>query len=69
MIGVNISAIQLEDATFAECITHALREFGVDPKAVESEITESVVVGGQDDLFSKPNGLGQRLAIDDFGTG
>lgn len=72
MMSVNISALQLKDANFAEDITHVLQELEVDPKVLELEITESVVMGEQDDLSAKLNELkvlGLRLAIDDFGTG
>jgi diguanylate cyclase (GGDEF)-like protein len=72
LMSVNISARQLQESNFAEYITQALQEFGVDPSAFELEITESVVMGDQDDLSAKLNdlkSLGVRLAIDDFGTG
>jgi diguanylate cyclase (GGDEF)-like protein/PAS domain S-box-containing protein len=72
LMSVNISARQLQESNFAEDITQALQEFGVDPSAFELEITESVVMGDQDDISAKLNelkGLGVRLAIDDFGTG
>ena len=72
LMSVNISARQLQDPTFAEDITQILQEFKVDPNAFELEITESVVMGDQDDIFdrlSELKRLGVRLAIDDFGTG
>jgi diguanylate cyclase (GGDEF)-like protein/PAS domain S-box-containing protein len=72
LMSVNISAKQLQHPNFAENITQVLQEFEVDPNAFELEITESVVMGDQDDISAKLNelkGLGVRLAIDDFGTG
>jgi diguanylate cyclase (GGDEF)-like protein/PAS domain S-box-containing protein len=72
LMSVNISATQLQDANFAEDITHILQEFEADLNTLELEITESVVMGEQDDLIAKLDelkSLGVRLAIDDFGTG
>ena len=72
LMSVNISARQLQHPNFAEDITQILQEFEVDPNAFELEITESVVMGDQDDIFDKLSelkSLGVRVAIDDFGTG
>ena len=72
LMSVNISAKQLQDPNFAEDITQILQEFEVNPNAFELEITESVVMGDEEDIFDKLRelkNLGVRLAIDDFGTG
>jgi diguanylate cyclase (GGDEF)-like protein/PAS domain S-box-containing protein len=72
LISVNISARQLQHPNFAEDITQVLQEFEVDPNAFELEITESVVMGDEEDIFDKLSelkSLGVRVAIDDFGTG
>jgi diguanylate cyclase (GGDEF)-like protein/PAS domain S-box-containing protein len=72
LMSVNISARQLQHPNFATDITQILQEFGVDPNAFELEITESAVMGDEEDIFDKLRelkSLGVRLAIDDFGTG
>ena len=72
MMSVNISAMQLQDPNFAEDITQILQGFEVDLNAFELEITESVVMGYEEEIFDRLTelkSLGVRLAIDDFGTG
>lgn len=46
--------------------------YGIDPKYIEVEVTESVVVENVDELkrvLSELEKFGFRIAIDDFGTG
>ena len=55
-----------------EDVAGILQETGLDPRRLELEITESVVLDGARDTIEKLEGLrelGVELSIDDFGTG
>jgi len=71
-VSVNVSARQMRRPGLLEEVRSALEESGLDPAALELEITESVVARRRDEMTSILNGvagLGVRLALDDFGTG
>jgi len=70
-IAVNLSVKQFMDHNLVDKISRILLETGLEPKFLELEITESVLM--QDVvLISKTleqlNKLGVRISIDDFGT-
>jgi diguanylate cyclase (GGDEF)-like protein/PAS domain S-box-containing protein len=71
-ISVNVSARQFRDPGFVAGVRSALRQTGVPPSSLVLELTESLLLDGDDrireDLADLRN-LGLRLAIDDFGTG
>jgi diguanylate cyclase (GGDEF)-like protein len=71
---VNLSVLQLRHPQLLEEVYEALSESGMDPRELALEITESVVMTGQDrsnavDILRGLKNLGVSLAIDDFGTG
>ena len=71
-IAINVSAVQLRRKSFAEMVRSLLAETGADPRLIEMEITERVLVGGNEDAIHalrQIDALGIKLAIDDFGTG
>ena len=71
-IAINISAIQIRESCFIENITNAIKSTGLDPKCLEFELTESVLMEDSElviDKFMKLNDMGLKMAIDDFGTG
>jgi len=71
-VCVNISARQFQSEAFVKNIHHALKISGLDPKGLELEITEGMVIGDIDAVVRKLkifSELGISLAIDDFGTG
>jgi diguanylate cyclase (GGDEF)-like protein/PAS domain S-box-containing protein len=71
-IAVNVSAIQFRQQGFGDLIRSVLRETGLDPKYLELELTESLLLSNADVMFSILQDLkdmGVMLAIDDFGTG
>ena len=71
-VAINVSAIQLRQQSFAGMVADVLAETGVDPRQIEMEITESVIIGGHDEAIAalrQLDALGIRIAIDDFGTG
>jgi diguanylate cyclase (GGDEF)-like protein/PAS domain S-box-containing protein len=71
-MAVNISAIQFRDENFPELVFATLKETGLDPKALELELTESVLMKHAESTASILKALrarGVQVAIDDFGTG
>ena len=71
-IAVNVSAIQFRQQGFHEVIRKVLEETGLDPKYLELELTESLLLSNGEVMFSMLQDLkdmGVMLAIDDFGTG
>jgi EAL domain-containing protein (putative c-di-GMP-specific phosphodiesterase class I) len=71
-LNVNLAVRQLRNAGLVADIDRVLRSTGLDPKRLQLEITESAVMGPEDDSLRALNSLvdmGVSLAIDDFGTG
>jgi EAL domain-containing protein (putative c-di-GMP-specific phosphodiesterase class I) len=71
-MSVNISAIELRDEQFLRGIFAALKDTGLNPRFLELELTESVLMNHVESTQSILKALretGVRLAIDDFGTG
>ncbi|WP_213807752.1 EAL domain-containing protein [Granulicella sp. dw_53] len=71
-IAVNISAIEFRDENFLDGVFNILKETGLDPKLLELELTESVLMKGADSTEMALKTLRKRgiqLAVDDFGTG
>jgi len=71
-MAVNLSARQFVDDSLLADIANALEESGMDPKLLELELTESMVIHNFElatELLLSIKKMGVRLAIDDFGTG
>jgi diguanylate cyclase (GGDEF)-like protein len=71
-VSVNLSARQLQDAHLISDVERIMRESGVDPRMIQLEITESVVMQDPEAMVAKLHALkrlGVKLAVDDFGTG
>jgi EAL domain-containing protein (putative c-di-GMP-specific phosphodiesterase class I) len=71
-IGVNISATNLNDEAFPDKLSQLCREFGVAPKQISLELTETATSSDAMSLkaiLSRIRLKGFRLAIDDFGIG
>src|SRR3954451_7988009 len=71
-LNVNLSGVQLADASVVDDVSNALRESGLDPARLTLEITESVVMQNSETnmrRLRRLRELGVTLAIDDFGTG
>jgi diguanylate cyclase (GGDEF)-like protein/PAS domain S-box-containing protein len=71
-VSINLSARQFHVADLGDRIVAAAREAGVDPSAVQLEITESSVmrdVEAASALLKDLKARGFKLAMDDFGTG
>jgi len=71
-ISVNLSIRQLRQPNFVEQVNVILNETGIDPKMLEFELTESMLMKNLNETIAaleKIKKLGISLAIDDFGTG
>jgi diguanylate cyclase (GGDEF)-like protein/PAS domain S-box-containing protein len=71
-IAVNISAMEFRHEHFLEGVFEILKETGLDPKLLELELTESVLmkrVEATGSILATLRAKGIRVAVDDFGTG
>lgn len=70
-MSVNISRSQLRDPTLPATIEAALLAHGIEPDALELEITETLPLDEEETLeaLQRLRQLGLMLALDDFGTG
>ena len=71
-ISINISAQQLSDEHFADYVLDRLDAYRVNPKKIELELTENVLVQNMQQAISNIVQLtnkGIKIAVDDFGTG
>jgi EAL domain-containing protein (putative c-di-GMP-specific phosphodiesterase class I) len=71
-MAVNISAMQLRNESFLEGVFAILQDTRLDPKLLELELTESVLMKHAESTASILTILRQRgvqVAVDDFGTG
>ncbi len=71
-LSVNLSARQFHQQRLARKIRGALERTGLDPTALELEITESVAMSDAEMTINIMRDLGTegvRLSVDDFGTG
>jgi diguanylate cyclase (GGDEF)-like protein/PAS domain S-box-containing protein len=71
-MAVNISALQFRDEGFLEGLFSILAETGMDPKQLEVELTESVLMKHAESaeaILKALRARGVQVAVDDFGTG
>ncbi|OZM56600.1 GGDEF domain-containing protein [Lottiidibacillus patelloidae] len=71
-IAVNISTIQLKHQNFVFIVKEILNETGLDPKWLELEVTESILMEDNEILkgvLIELKDIGVSISIDDFGTG
>jgi len=71
-VSINYSSRQLNDTGYVEFLKSLLERYCVEPKYIEIEITESLLVEKSDvseKLFDDLRSLGISLLLDDFGTG
>jgi diguanylate cyclase (GGDEF)-like protein/PAS domain S-box-containing protein len=71
-IAINLSPRQFFDESLVADVSQIVDETGVDPRLLEFEITESMVMRQTERammLLTQLKAMGIRLAIDDFGTG
>lgn len=71
-MSVNVSPRQLRNADFEKNLVRALEISGIDPRRLVLEITENMLMSGQERtqaLLRKITATGVRFSLDDFGTG
>jgi EAL domain-containing protein (putative c-di-GMP-specific phosphodiesterase class I) len=71
-IAVNVSARELQDESFVEGVYAILKDTGLDPGALELELSESVLMRRAETTASILQTLrerGIRVLVDEFGTG
>lgn len=71
-IAVNLSPVQFRMSGFAERVIEIVRQTGADPRSIELEVTETILL--EDDEMCQHalktlRQAGFRIALDDFGTG
>jgi diguanylate cyclase (GGDEF)-like protein/PAS domain S-box-containing protein len=70
-VSVNVSPIQI-NSELVDQVRDLLKESGLDPKRLELEVTEDVLIKDFDQtasMFARLRGLGVQVAMDDFGAG
>ncbi|MFA5214967.1 EAL domain-containing protein [Sulfuricurvum sp.] len=71
-VAVNISAVQFKRGNLEAIVKNALESSGLNPKLLELELTESILINDVENILKTVQilkGLGIQLSIDDFGTG
>ncbi|MES2674771.1 MAG: EAL domain-containing protein [Pseudomonadota bacterium] len=72
VVSVNISVLQFKQPEFLARVETILQKVGIEPKSIELELTESILMGDMDasiQILQQFCDRGYRIAIDDFGTG
>jgi diguanylate cyclase (GGDEF)-like protein/PAS domain S-box-containing protein len=71
-VSVNISPRQFKRPELVETIQHTLTQSGLEPRFLEIEVTESLVMENAEDFVARLHALkalGVEVSVDDFGTG
>jgi diguanylate cyclase (GGDEF)-like protein len=71
-VAINVSARQMEEDNYVEHVLSVIKKYDVNPKLLELEITETVLMKALDKNFialKKLRQHGINISIDDFGTG
>jgi EAL domain-containing protein (putative c-di-GMP-specific phosphodiesterase class I) len=71
-MAVNVSAIELREESFLDGFFAIVKETGLDPRSLEVELTESVLMKHAEStasILQTLRGWGIKVAVDDFGTG
>jgi len=71
-VAVNVSPVELKSRRFVDRVIETLRERSIDPKRLQLEITEGVLLDTSEATeagLTRLREAGIRLALDDFGTG
>jgi EAL domain-containing protein (putative c-di-GMP-specific phosphodiesterase class I)/ActR/RegA family two-component response regulator len=71
-VAVNLSALQFRETNVLNIISGALEDYGLDPRWLDVELTESLVMHDPEaaqQTMRQFGQLGLRISLDDFGTG
>lgn len=71
-VAINLSQVQIRDKSLFDYIKDKIEEYDIDPKNIEFEVTESVIMKSAErniKMLKKIKELGVSIALDDFGTG
>jgi len=72
VVAVNLSSVQFLHEHLLRSVDNALAQSGLAPEFLDLEVTEGVIMGGNEKAIATVTALrerGVRLTIDDFGTG
>lgn len=72
MLAINLSPVQLRDPMLADEMLATIAAYGMDPRRVEVEVTEGVLIDRRETATANLRTLraaGVRIVMDDFGTG
>jgi len=70
-VAVNVTTKQFRLYGFANTIKSILEEYDLDPKYLELELTENMIINNLDmiNMIDEIKKIGVQIALDDFGTG
>jgi EAL domain-containing protein (putative c-di-GMP-specific phosphodiesterase class I) len=71
-VAINISAVELRAPGFVSGVRAILKETGLEPRYLELELTETVLIEDSQsvaEMLKELKDIGVLLALDDFGTG
>jgi diguanylate cyclase (GGDEF)-like protein len=71
-VAVNVSTVQFSRDSFVDEVETTLKKTGLNPRLLQLEVTESVMLGGLQGSIAtikRLQSIGVTVAIDDFGTG
>jgi len=72
IMSVNVSPVQLKESDFIDILGEKIKQYEIDPKFLEIEITEGVLIDNMQETVKKLNrirAMGIGISLDDFGTG
>jgi diguanylate cyclase (GGDEF)-like protein/PAS domain S-box-containing protein len=72
VVSVNVSPRQFRQETLVQTVAEALQSSGLEPRYLELEVTESMVMHDAPQLVTmldELKQLGVKISVDDFGTG
>jgi diguanylate cyclase (GGDEF)-like protein len=72
IMSVNVSPVQLKKTSFIFDLAECIERYALDPRTLEIEITEGILIENRTEIISLLNQIRQMgigISLDDFGTG